>query len=394
MLNVQGLRARLRPDRSVLRGLTCTSTPARRVVVIGPNGHGKTTMLRPSSGLIKPVRGGTIEFDGRARSTAAPPRRLGRARHRPHPAGRPAVPRHDGRGEPAAGRVPAREWRSGGPTPRAHLRDLARRWRSGARRRHARCPAASGGWSALGRGMMRPAELLMIDEPSLGLAPVAIEAVYAAIAAHLAESGATIAAGRGELHARPRGRRPRAHPRGGQRSCAAAASRRVDRPTVVETYLGVDRGGGAHDRPAAISSDGVVHGSIHGLVTIGMTLIYGTLRILNMAQGSMVMLGSYVGWWALATHGVNPLWRWCWRSLVDVRASAPRPSWCRCSRCSAGVTRSTSRWSRSSPRSPSADPADERRAAALRRRARSNVAAARPRQPRALQRRCRSPTTS
>jgi branched-subunit amino acid ABC-type transport system permease component len=56
----------------------------------------------------------------------------------------------------------------------------------------------------------------------------------------------------------------------------------------------------------AILANGVVYGSIYGLVAIGMTLIYGTLRILDMSQGSMVMVGGYVGWWALVTHGVNP----------------------------------------------------------------------------------------
>jgi branched-chain amino acid transport system ATP-binding protein len=44
----------------------------------------------------------------------------------------------------------------------------------------------------LGRGMMRTARVMLIDEPSLGLAPVAIEAVYAAIAKLRAESGATL----------------------------------------------------------------------------------------------------------------------------------------------------------------------------------------------------------
>ena len=57
----------------------------------------------------------------------------------------------------------------------------------------------------------------------------------------------------------------------------------------------------------AILANGFIYGSIYGLVAIGMTLIYGTLRILDMSQGSMVMAGSYVGWWALAEHGVNAL---------------------------------------------------------------------------------------
>lgn len=51
----------------------------------------------------------------------------------------------------------------------------------------------------------------------------------------------------------------------------------------------------------------VVLGSIYGLVAIGMTLIYGTLRILDMSQGSMVMIGSFVGWGVLVTAGWSPV---------------------------------------------------------------------------------------
>jgi branched-chain amino acid transport system permease protein len=57
----------------------------------------------------------------------------------------------------------------------------------------------------------------------------------------------------------------------------------------------------------AIVANAVVYGSIYGLVAIGMTLIYGTLRILDMSQGSMVMAGGYVGWWALVTHRLHPV---------------------------------------------------------------------------------------
>ena len=50
----------------------------------------------------------------------------------------------------------------------------------------------------------------------------------------------------------------------------------------------------------------VILGSIYGLVAIGMTLIYGTLRILDMSQGSMVMIGSFIGWGVLVVAGWNP----------------------------------------------------------------------------------------
>ena len=51
----------------------------------------------------------------------------------------------------------------------------------------------------------------------------------------------------------------------------------------------------------------VVLGSIYGLVAIGMTLIYGTLRILDMSQGSMVMAGSFVAWAVMAAAGWSPV---------------------------------------------------------------------------------------
>lgn len=51
----------------------------------------------------------------------------------------------------------------------------------------------------------------------------------------------------------------------------------------------------------------VVLGSVYGLVAIGMTLIYGTLRILDMSQGSMVMIGSFVGWAILVSARWHPV---------------------------------------------------------------------------------------
>ncbi|MEX2420368.1 MAG: branched-chain amino acid ABC transporter permease [Actinomycetota bacterium] len=56
---------------------------------------------------------------------------------------------------------------------------------------------------------------------------------------------------------------------------------------------------------AAVS--GLVTGSIYALMTVGMTLIYGTLRTLNMAHGSMVMIGGYVAWMVFDGLGWGPL---------------------------------------------------------------------------------------
>jgi branched-chain amino acid transport system permease protein len=52
---------------------------------------------------------------------------------------------------------------------------------------------------------------------------------------------------------------------------------------------------------------GLVTGSIYALMTVGMTLIYGTLRTLNMAHGSMVMIGGYVAWMVFDRLGWGPI---------------------------------------------------------------------------------------
>ncbi len=52
---------------------------------------------------------------------------------------------------------------------------------------------------------------------------------------------------------------------------------------------------------------GLVTGSVYALMTVGMTLIYGTLRTLNMAHGSMIMVGGYVAWMVFDRFGLGPI---------------------------------------------------------------------------------------
>jgi branched-chain amino acid transport system permease protein len=55
----------------------------------------------------------------------------------------------------------------------------------------------------------------------------------------------------------------------------------------------------------------LVQGSILALISIGMTLVYGTLRVLNMAQGVMVMVGGFAAYTVVDGMGVSP-----WISLI------------------------------------------------------------------------------
>jgi branched-chain amino acid transport system permease protein len=51
----------------------------------------------------------------------------------------------------------------------------------------------------------------------------------------------------------------------------------------------------------------LVLASLYALVAIGLNLVYGTMRLLNVAHGELVMLGSYIAYWGFARFGISPL---------------------------------------------------------------------------------------
>ena len=51
---------------------------------------------------------------------------------------------------------------------------------------------------------------------------------------------------------------------------------------------------------------GILLGGIYGLVSIGLNLIFGVVRIVNFAQGELVMFGMYGSYYAYATLGISP----------------------------------------------------------------------------------------
>lgn len=51
----------------------------------------------------------------------------------------------------------------------------------------------------------------------------------------------------------------------------------------------------------------LVTGSLYALVALGLNLVYGTMRMLNVAHGDLVMLGAYAGYWIFTIAGVSPL---------------------------------------------------------------------------------------
>jgi branched-chain amino acid transport system ATP-binding protein len=178
LLEVRRLRAAYGETR-VLEGVDLAVRAGELVVVIGPNGHGKTTLLRTISGLVPPTAG-EIVFDGE-RIDGERPERI---------ALRGLV--HIPQGDLPFADMTVEENLLLGAFARGAWRGRAERLERvygifpllGERRSH-RARTLSGGerrMLALGRGLMRDAKMLMLDEPSLGLAPVIVNEVYRHIA--------------------------------------------------------------------------------------------------------------------------------------------------------------------------------------------------------------------
>ena len=52
--------------------------------------------------------------------------------------------------------------------------------------------------------------------------------------------------------------------------------------------------------------NGVLMGSIYGLTAMGLTIIFGVLKVINFAHGSLLMVGMYVAYWAISLTGIHP----------------------------------------------------------------------------------------
>lgn len=52
--------------------------------------------------------------------------------------------------------------------------------------------------------------------------------------------------------------------------------------------------------------NGILMGSIYGLTALGLTVIFGVLKVINFAHGSLLMVGMYVAYWTVTLSGLHP----------------------------------------------------------------------------------------
>ncbi len=175
-------------DLQALYGVSLSVKEREIVSVIGSNGAGKTTTLMTISGVLQPRRG-EIRFDGRRINALKPADIVGLGLGHV-PEGRQLFPSMTVEENLLMGACSRRAKGSRGETL-ARVYDLFPRLRE---RRGQLAGTLSGGeqqMAAIGRGLMGLPRLLMLDEPSLGLSPVMVTAMFEAIR-EINQGGTTI----------------------------------------------------------------------------------------------------------------------------------------------------------------------------------------------------------
>ena len=196
-------RARAEPDRAILeiedltvsygavnavRGASLRVAAGEVVALIGANGAGKSTILNTLSGLIRPDAG-TAVFD-RLDLTRANPSAIVRHGLVQVPEGREILAR-----QTVLENLELATWgRRDGAAKRQQIEAVMKRFPILRERQALRAGTLSGGEQqmlAIARGLLARPRLLLLDEPSLGLAPQMVDEVFAAIA-EIHHEGTTI----------------------------------------------------------------------------------------------------------------------------------------------------------------------------------------------------------
>jgi branched-chain amino acid transport system ATP-binding protein len=159
-----------------LRDVSLKVAPGEIVTLIGANGAGKTSCLRAISGLI-PSGGGSIHWAGQdlKKMDAATRVRLGLA-HAPE--GRMVLAQQSVEDNLKLGAFVHRRDKAGAEQSLEEAYQLFPRLRE---RRHQSAGTLSGGEQqmlAIGRALMARPKLLLLDEPSLGLAPLVVAEIF------------------------------------------------------------------------------------------------------------------------------------------------------------------------------------------------------------------------
>ena len=169
-----------------LKGISLTVEEGEIVTLIGSNGAGKSTTLRSISG-VTPPRQGAIHFDGEDISTV-PPQNIVQRGISQSPEGRHVFPRMTVRENLDMGAYLRRDDYS---EDMERVFELFPRLKERERQKGGTMSGGEQQMLAIGRALMARPKLLLLDEPSMGIAPILVDRIYETIK-QINEQGTTI----------------------------------------------------------------------------------------------------------------------------------------------------------------------------------------------------------
>ena len=170
-----------------LKGISLEVEEGEIVTLIGSNGAGKSTTLRSISGLTPP-RSGSIKFDGREIGET-PPQDVTRLGIAQSPEGRHCFQRMSVRENLDLGAYLRRDGDIESDVQRVF--ELFPRLQERERQKAGTMSGGEQQMLAIGRALMADPKLLLLDEPSMGIAPILVERIYETIA-EINRQGTTI----------------------------------------------------------------------------------------------------------------------------------------------------------------------------------------------------------
>lgn len=177
MLEVMDIHARY-GDTEVLHGITLSAATGQVTVIIGANGAGKSTLLKCATGLVMPTCGRML-WEGRDITRMSPPQVVS-AGVTMVPEGRHVFPQMTVAENLALGAYRCHD-RASIKEDLGWVLELFPVLRSRLRQQAGTLSGGEQQMVAVGRALMSGPRLLLMDEPSMGLAPVLVDQVFGAI---------------------------------------------------------------------------------------------------------------------------------------------------------------------------------------------------------------------
>jgi len=188
LLNIQDLHTRY-GSFLALKNLSLTVQKGEIVTLLGANGAGKTTLLKTISGLLKPYAG-SLMFEGR-RIDSLPPNEIVRLGIAHCPEGRKLFPDMTVRKNLQLGAFTRLKDKKGVDRSLEEVFELFPILRERARQAAGTLSGGEQQMLSMGRALMTNPKLFLLDEPSLGLAPLVVRALFQTIR-DINEKGMTI----------------------------------------------------------------------------------------------------------------------------------------------------------------------------------------------------------